>query len=48
MRNLSSDKIKNEVRTVDFSETIPLFITARAIGKAILGLSPKTLANWRS
>jgi hypothetical protein len=48
MRNLNSDKIRNEVRIVDFSETIPLFITASAIGKAILGLSPKTLANWRS
>ena len=48
MRNLNSDKIRNEVRVIDPNEPTPIFIAARAIGKAVVGLSPKTLANWRS
>ena len=48
MRNLSSCKRKNQVRVIDPNESTPIFITARAIGKAVVGLSPKTLANWRS
>ena len=48
MSNLSSGKRKNEVRVIDPNEPTPIFIAARAIGKAVVGLSPKTLANWRS
>ena len=48
MSKSSSGKIKNELGIVDPNESTPLFITARAIGKAVVGLSPKTLANWRS
>ena len=48
MRNLNSDKIRNEVRVIDPNEPTPIFIAAGAIDKAVVGLSPKTLANWRS
>jgi hypothetical protein len=48
MSNLSSGKRKNEVRVIYPNEPTPIFIAARAIGKAVVGLSPKTLANWRS
>ena len=48
MDKASSERIKNGLRVINFSETTPLFIAARAIGKAVVGLSPKTLANWRS
>ena len=48
MDKTSSERIKNGLRVINFSETTPLFIAARAIGKAVVGLSPKTLANWRS
>ena len=48
MSKSSSGKIKNTLSIVDPNEPTPLFITARAIGRAVVGLSPKTLANWRS
>ena len=48
MDKASSERIKNGLRVINFSETTPLFIAARAIGKAVVGLSPKTLASWRS
>ena len=48
MEKASSERIKKGRRVINFSETTPLFIAARAIGKAVVGLSPKTLANWRS
>jgi hypothetical protein len=37
-----------KLRVVGPGEPTPLFVTARAIGKVVIGLSPKTLANWRS
>lgn len=38
-----------ELKIVDFpaGEPKPLFVAARHIGKVIVGLSPKTAANWR-
>ena len=39
-----------EIKIADFpaGEPKPLFVAARNIGKVIIGLSPKTAANWRS
>ena len=39
-----------EIKIADFpaGEPKPLFVAARHIGKVIVGLSPKTAANWRS
>ncbi len=42
--------VKQEIKVVEFlpGEVEPLFIRASEIGRVIVGLSPKTLANWRS
>ena len=37
-----------KVRIIDPVAPILLFVAARAIGKVVIGLSSKTLANWRS
>ena len=39
-----------EIRVVHFppGEFEPLFVSAKDIGKVVLGVSNKTLANWRS
>lgn len=39
-----------EIKIADLpaGEPKPLFVAARHIGKVIIGLSPKTAANWRS
>ncbi len=39
-----------EIQIIQFppGEIEPLFIAARDVPKVIIGLSPKTLANWRS
>ena len=39
-----------EIRVVEFpeGEFRPLFVKASDIDRVIVGLSPKTLANWRS
>ena len=41
---------KQEIRAVQFppGEIEPLFVAARDVPKLIIGLSTKTLANWRS
>jgi len=41
--------VKQEVRVIQFPEgqPEPLFIAARDVPKVIIGLSAKTLANWR-
>ena len=41
---------QKEIRVKQFTpaEIEPLFVTARGVPRLILGLNPKTLANWRS
>jgi len=41
---------KQEVKIIRFppGEIEPLFVAARDVPKVIIGLSAKTLANWRS
>lgn len=48
-------KVKNkildtEINVIQFppGEFRPLFVSAKDIGKVVLGVSNKTLANWRS
>ena len=48
MNKLNSGTIKNVLSIVDPNEPPPPFITVRPIYKAVVSLSPKTLANWRS
>ena len=40
---------KQEIKVIEFppGEIEPLFVRASDIGKVIVGLSAKTLANWR-
>lgn len=39
-----------EIHVIEFreGEFRPLYVAARDIGKVVVGLSPKTAANWRS
>jgi len=39
-----------EIHVVELpdGEFKPLFVAARDIGKVVIGLSPKTMANWRA
>lgn len=41
---------KAPVQVVQFppGETEPLFVRGSDIGKVVVGLTPKTMANWRS
>ena len=41
---------QSEIRVIQFppGEIEPLFVAARDVPKLIVGLSGKTLANWRS
>lgn len=43
-------KAKQEIKVVEFppGEIEPLFIAARSVPSVIVGVSIKTLANWRS
>ena len=44
-----TEKIKSlEIHVVKFPDLQPLFVRASDIGKVVIGLSPKTAANWRS
>ena len=38
----------NRIRIIDPVDPTFLFVAARAIDKVVIGLSSKTLANWRS
>ena len=42
--------VKQEIKVIQFppGEIEPLFVAARDVPKLIIGLSGKTLANWRS
>ena len=39
-----------QIQVIQFppGEFQPLFVAAREIGKVVIGLSPKTAANWRA
>lgn len=44
------NKLKKDIRLIQFEpgEFKPLFVKAPDIDRVIIGLSPKTMANWRS
>jgi hypothetical protein len=44
------EPLPNDIQIVKFEpgEFRPLFVKASDIGEVVIGLSPKTLANWRS
>jgi len=44
------EPLPNDIQIVQFEpgEFRPLFVKASNIGDVVIGLSPKTLANWRS
>ena len=49
-RKRKIEPLPQDARLVQFGsgELKPLFVKAADIGKVIVGLSPKTMANWRS
>jgi hypothetical protein len=49
-RKSKIEQLPKDIRIVQFSpgEFKPLYVKASDIGKVVVGLSAKTLANWRS
>jgi hypothetical protein len=49
-RKSKIEQLPKDARIVQFApgELKPLFVKASDIGKVVVGLSAKTLANWRS
>ena len=49
-RKLPTEPMPKDARVIQFGpeEIKPLFVKATDIDRIIVGLSPKTLANWRS
>ncbi|MBT6717972.1 MAG: hypothetical protein HOB18_10115 [Nitrospina sp.] len=49
-RKRKIEPLPQDARLVQFrpGELKPLFVKAADIGKVVVGLSPKTMANWRS
>jgi len=49
-KKLKPEPLPNDIQIVQFEpgEFRPLFVKASDIGEVVIGLSPKTLANWRS
>ena len=49
-RKRKTEPLPPDARLVQFrlEELKPLFVKAADIGKVVVGLSPKTMANWRS
>ena len=49
-KKLKPEPLPNDIQIVQFEpgEFRPLFVKASNIGEVVVGLSPKTLANWRS
>ena len=49
-KKIKPEPLPKDIQIVQFEpgEFRPLFVKASDIGEVVIGLSPKTLANWRS